>query len=114
MGPLKAKLCSVCKGSSAGRLLSHCDSTAGLTVPLFCFSHGCLFVISKEGGGGEKKVRQWVGARGGCCSWSQGLQYGNLAGPGGLDLGERLVREQGVPLEPGGLGLGLGLGRPAL
>lgn len=33
----------------------------------------------------------------------------------GLDLGERArEREQGVPLEPGGLGLRLGLGRPAL
>lgn len=37
---------------------------------------------------------------------------------GGLDIGERLASEQGVPVEPGGgggsWGLGLGLGRPAL
>lgn len=48
--------------------------------------------------GGEKKGKTVPGAR--------GLEYGNL----GLDLGERLVSEQGVPVEPGGPGSGIGSG----
>lgn len=37
------------------------------------------------------------GRGGGGCSWSQGLEYGNMAGLQVLDLGERQAREQGVP-----------------
>lgn len=63
------------------------------------------FVVIRKG---KKK-----NASGGC-SWSQGLEYGNMTGPEAWTLGREQEREQGVPLEPGGLGLRLGLGRPAL
>lgn len=58
------------------------------------------FVVIRKGG---KKAD-------GGCSWSQGLEYGNTTGPEAWTLGREQEREQGVPLEPGGLGLRLGLG----
>lgn len=87
------------KASSACWLPSRCDSTAGSTVPLFC---SFQFVCNQKGGGHRRRWRRWGEGRGGkTVPAARGLEYGNLAGLGGLDLGERLGGEQGVPVEPG-------------
>lgn len=68
-----------------------------------CSAPFSLFVIRKVGDtGGVAEGKTVPGAR--------GLEYGNLAGLGGLDLGERLASEQGVSVEPGGPGSGIGSG----
>lgn len=55
----------------------------------------------------KKKI---VGGGGACSCLFHRLEYGNMTGLEAWTFGREQVREQGVPMEPGVLGLGLGLG----
>lgn len=105
--PLRTDSASYVWGPQHVGFPSHCDGTQDTEPAQQC--HCLAFRTAVCCNQKEKKKNA-----GGGCSWSQGLEYGNMTGPEAWTLGREQAREQGVPLEPGGLGLRLGLGRPAL
>lgn len=104
--PLRTHSASYVWGPQHVGFPSYCDGTqdAEPAQQYHCLAFNTAVCCNQKG---EKNA-------GGGCSWSQGLEYGNMTGPEAWTLGREQEREQGVPLEPGGLGLRMGLGRPAL
>lgn len=104
--PLRTDSASYVWGPQHVGFPSYCDGTQDTEPAQQC--HCLAFHTAVCCNQKEKKNA------GGGCSWSQGLEYGNMTGPEAWTLGREQESEQGVPLEPGGLGLRLGLGRTAL
>lgn len=86
--------------------LSYCDTTqdTGLAQQCHCLAFRIAVCCNQQ----EKKKVKCGGVVPGAWDWSMGTRLVQRPGPWGE------TSEQEVPLEPGGLGLGLGLGWPAL